>query len=126
MKYEFYPTLAKPVILSLLPQQIAAETFENIRSTVLQGSKVVLDVEEGGPGKRSITSLDSATSITTNMTCFMSSDGKEDCYINALPGECDFVNSFASDGRRHLKYIPGQSPTGNGMRPTKPTSNMKP
>ena len=64
----------------------------------------MLDVEEGGPGKRSITSLDSATSITTNMTCFMSSDGKEDCYINALPGECDFVNSFASDGRRHLSF----------------------
>ena len=64
----------------------------------------MLDVEEGGPGKRSITSLDSATSITTNTTCFMSSDGKEGCYIDALPGECDVVNSFASDGRRHLSF----------------------
>jgi len=90
----------------------------------------VLDVEEGGPGKRFITSLDSATSITANMTCFMSSDGKEGCYIDVLPGECDFMNSFASDGRRHLLYIPGNYPTGNkdqgGFKPTKPTSNMKP
>jgi len=63
----------------------------------------VLDVEEGGPDKRSITSLDSATSITSGMSCFISSDGKERCYIDALPGECDVVNSFETDGRRYLQ-----------------------
>jgi hypothetical protein len=66
----------------------------------------VLDVEEGGPDKRSITSLDSATSITTDMSCFKTSDGKEDCYFDSLPGECDVVNSFASDGHRHLQEGP--------------------
>ena len=65
----------------------------------------MLDVEEGGPGKRSITSLESATSITSDMSCFIASDGNERCYIDALPGECDVVNSFGSDGRRHLNVM---------------------
>jgi hypothetical protein len=90
----------------------------------------VLDVEEGGPGKRSITSLDSATSITSDMSCFLASDGKERCYIDTLPGECDVVNSFASDSRRHLGHgpnIPNNFPTGNqGVKASKPTSNMYP
>ena len=82
-------------------------------------------MEEGGPGKRSITSLDSATSITSDMSCFIASDGKERCYIDTLPGECDVVNSFASDGRRHLGdgfNIPSKVPTGNEntVRPKKP------
>lgn len=113
------PHKAKPIILSLslLSQQIAAETFEIIQSDVLQGSKVVLDVEEGGPGKRSITSLESATSITSDMSCFIASDGNERCYIDALPGECDVVNSFASDGRRHLNVMEGLK----GTLPNVPT-----
>ena len=97
----------------------------------------MLDVEEGGPGKRSITSLDSATSITSDMSCFIASDGKERCYIDTLPGECDVVNSFASDGRRHLgewynfkvpnnfptgntEKVPNNFPTGNSVQPKKP------
>ena len=64
----------------------------------------MLDVEEGGLDKRSITSLDSATSITSGMSCFISSDGKERCYVETLPGECDVVNSFGTDGRRHLAF----------------------
>jgi hypothetical protein len=85
----------------------------------------VLDVEEGGPDKRSITSLDSATSITitTDMSCFKTSDGKEDCYIDTLAGECDVVNSFASsDGRRHLQEgspKPNPKPS-NTVQPKKP------
>ena len=81
----------------------------------------MLDVEEGGPGKCSITSLDSATSITSDMSCFIASDGKERCYIDTLPGECDVVNSFASDGRRHLgngPNIPNNFPT--SVQPKKP------
>jgi hypothetical protein len=39
------------------------------------------------------------------MSCFIASDGNERCYIDALPGECDVVNSFASDGRRHLNVM---------------------
>jgi hypothetical protein len=78
-------------------------TFEEIQNNVLQGSKVMLDVEEEGLDERSIISLDAATRITKNGTsCFSSSDGKERCYVHALPGECDFVNSFGTDGRRHL------------------------
>ena len=84
----------------------------------------MLDVEEGGPGKRSITSLDSATSITSDMSCFLASDGKERCYIDTLPGECDVVNSFASDGRRHLEEgfdkVPSKVPTMNTVQPKKP------
>ena len=97
--------LCNPSFTPLLPQQIAGETFEMIQNDVLQGSKVVLDVEEGGPGKRSITSFESATSITGDMSCFIASDGNERCYIDALPGECDVVNSFGSDGRRHLNVM---------------------
>ena len=64
----------------------------------------MLDVEEEGLDERSIISLDAATRITKNGTsCFSSSDGKERCYVHALPGECDFVNSFGTDGRRHLQ-----------------------
>ena len=66
----------------------------------------MLDVEEEGLDERSIISLDAATRITKNGTsCFSSSslDGKERCDVNALPGECDFVNSFGTDGRRHLQ-----------------------
>jgi hypothetical protein len=65
----------------------------------------VLDVEEEGPDKRSITSLESATSITSDMSCFIASDGNERCYIDALLGECEVVNSFASDSRRHLNVM---------------------
>jgi hypothetical protein len=80
----------------------------------------VLDVEEGGPGKRSITSLESATSITSDMSCFIASDGNERCYIDALPGECDVVNSFASDGRRHLNVMEDLK----GTLPNVPTPAM--
>jgi hypothetical protein len=112
--------LCNPSFTPLLPQQIAEETFEIIQSDVLQGSKVVLDVEEGGPGKRSITSLESATSITSDMSCFIASDGNERCYIDALPGECDVVNSFASDGRRHLNVMEDLK----GTLPNVPTPAM--
>ena len=91
----------------------------------------MLDVEEGGPGKRSITSLDSATSITSDMSCFLASDGKERCYIDTLPGECDVVNSFASDGRRHLEEgsdkVPSKVPTTgnrNTALPKKPVGKI--
>ena len=88
----------------------------------------MLDVEEGGPGKRSITSLDSATSITSDMSCFLASDGKERCYIDTLPGECDVVNSFASDGRRHLEEgfdkVPSKVPTRNTVLPKKPVGKI--
>ena len=63
-------------------------------------------MEEEGLDERSIISLDAATRITKNGTsCFSSLDGKERCYVHALPGECDFVNSFGTDGRRRLEYF---------------------
>ena len=68
----------------------------------------MLDVEEEGLDERSIIFLDAATRITKNGTsCFSSSDGKERCYVHALPGECDFVNSFGTDGRRRLEMKNG-------------------
>jgi hypothetical protein len=92
------PLISPPAII--IP--IAAETFEEIQSNVLQGSKVVLDVEEEGLDERSIISLDAATRITkSGISCFSSSDGKEHCYVHAHPGQCDFVNSFGTEGRRH-------------------------
>jgi hypothetical protein len=68
---------------------------------VLQGSKVILDVEEEGLDKRTILSLDAAAEISSSgITCFRFSDGKEHCFADAEPGEC---NSFAgSDGSRGL------------------------
>ena len=58
-------------------------------------------MEEEGLDERSIISLDAATRITKNGTsCFSSLDGKERCYAHALPGECDFVNSFGTEGLR--------------------------
>jgi hypothetical protein len=93
-----------PSFIPSYPTQIAAETFEEIQSNVLQGSKVVLDVEEEGLDERSIISLDAATRITkSGISCFSSSDGKERCYVDALPGECDSVNSFGTDGRRRAQ-----------------------
>ena len=73
--------------------QIAGETFEIITSDVLQGSKVILDVEEEGINERTILSLDAATKISqSGITCVHSSDGKEHCFADAQPGEC---KSFA-------------------------------
>jgi hypothetical protein len=68
---------------------------------VLQGSKVVLDVEEEGLDERTVLSLDAATKISpSGSTCFTSSDGKEHCFADAQPGEC---SSFADhDGHRQL------------------------
>ena len=68
---------------------------------MLQGSKVVLDVEEEGLDERTVLSLDAATKISpSGSTCFTSSDGKEHCFADAQPGEC---SSFADpDGRRQL------------------------
>ena len=70
--------------------QVAGETFEIIQSDVLQGSKVILDVEEEGLNERTILSFDAATKISSSgMTCFRSSDGKEHCFVDAQPGQCD-------------------------------------
>ena len=81
--------------------QIAGETFEVIKSNVLQGSKVILDVEEQGLDERTILALDAATKISSSgSTCFHSSDGKDHCFAEAQPGDC---SSFADpDGRRQL------------------------
>jgi hypothetical protein len=70
---------------------------------VLQGSKVILDVEEEGIDKRTILSLDAATEISSSgITCFRSSDGKEHCFADAKPGEC---SSFGGpDERRQLFF----------------------
>ena len=71
---------------------------------MLQGSKVILDVEEEGIDKRSILSLDAATEISSSgITCFQSSDGKEHCFADAQPGDC---SSFADpEGRRQLGFL---------------------
>ena len=81
--------------------QIEMETFDIIKSDVLQGSKVVLDVEQEGLDERTVLSLDAATKISSSgSTCFHSSDGKEHCFAEAQPGDC---SSFADpDGRRQL------------------------
>ena len=70
---------------------------------MLQGSKVILDVEEEGIDKRTILSLDAATEISSSgITCFRSSDGKEHCFADAKPGEC---SSFGGpDERRQLFF----------------------
>ena len=87
--------------------QIAGETFEIIQSDVLQGSKVILDVEEEGLDERTILSLDAATKISSSgSTCFRSLalDGKEYCFVDAQPGQC---SSFTGpEGHRQLIYIP--------------------
>jgi hypothetical protein len=90
-------------ILSILQLQIEWDTFEIITSDVLQGSKVVLDVEEEGLDERTVLSLDAATKISSSgSTCFTSSDGKEHCFADAQPGEC---KSFADhDGHRQLLF----------------------
>jgi chemotaxis protein histidine kinase CheA len=81
--------------------QIEGATFGIIQSDVLQGSKVILDVEEEGLDERTVISLDAASSVSSSgssITCFRSSDGKEHCFAEAEPGEC---SSFAgSDGRQ--------------------------
>ena len=85
--------------------QIAGETFDIIQSDVLQGSKVILDVEEEGLNKRTILSLDAATEISSSgRTCFRSSDGKEHCFADAQPGECNSVGG-GPEGRRQLGLI---------------------
>ena len=80
------------------------ETFDIIKSDVLQGSKVVLDVEEEGLDERTVLSLDAATKISSSgSTCFHSSDGKEHCFAEAQPGDC---SSFADpEGRRELNWF---------------------
>jgi hypothetical protein len=84
--------------------QVAGETFEIIQSDVLQGSKVILDVEEEGLNERTILSLDAATKISSSgMTCFRSSDGKEHCFVDAQPGQCD---SFGGPERLLLEISP--------------------
>lgn len=65
------------------PNRLLHGPLRIFKVMVLQGSKVVLDAEEGGD-KLSITSLDSATSITTDMLCFMSSDGLKKAVILML------------------------------------------
>jgi hypothetical protein len=88
-------------ILSLYELQIAGETFDIIQSNVLQGSKVILDVEEEGLDKRTVLSLDAATEISSSgSTCFQSSDGKEHCFADAEPGDCSSFADF--EGRRQL------------------------
>jgi len=85
--------------------QIAGETFDIIQSNVLQGSKVILDVEEEGLDKRTILSLDAATEISSSgRTCFRSSDGKEHCFADAQPGECNSVGG-GPEGRRQLGWF---------------------
>ena len=83
--------------------QVAGETFEIIQSDVLQGSKVILDVEEEGLNERTILSFDAVTKISSGMTCFRSSDGKEHCFVDAQPGQCD---SFGGP-ERLLQYALG-------------------
>jgi len=80
------------------------ETFDIIKSDVLQGSKVVLYVEQEGLYERTILSHDAATKISSSgSTCFHSSDGKEHCFAEAQPGEC---SSFADhEGRRELNWL---------------------
>ena len=81
--------------------QVEGKTFEVIQSDVLQGSKVILDVEEEGLDKRTILSLDAATEISSSgRTCFRSSDGKEYCFVDAQPGQCSLFTG--SEGRRQL------------------------
>ena len=83
--------------------QVAGETFEIFQSNVLQGSKVILDVEEEGLNERTILSFDAATKISSSgMTCFRSSDGKEHCFVDAQPGQCD---SFGGPERLLQKKI---------------------
>jgi hypothetical protein len=100
--------LPSHILLSTLyhdnDMQIAGETFDIIESDVLQGSKVILDVEEEGLDKRTILSLDAATEISSSgITCFRSSDGKEHCFADAQPGEC---NSFGGpEERRKLGWF---------------------
>jgi hypothetical protein len=85
-------------------------TFKEIQSNVLQGSKVVLDVEEEYLDERTILTLDAATRITSSgIACFSSLDGKQHCFENALPGQCESENSFGPEGRRHLEDLGGQS-----------------
>jgi hypothetical protein len=83
--------------------QVEGKTFEVIQSDVLQGSKVILDVEEEGLDERTILSLDAATKISSSgSTCFRSLalDGKEYCFVDAQPGECSLFTG--PEGRRRL------------------------
>ena len=90
---------------SFHPTQITEVTFKEIQSNVLQGSKVVLDVEEEYLDERTILTLDAATRITSSgIACFSSLDGKQHCFENALPGQCESENSFGPEGRRHLEF----------------------
>ena len=95
---------------SFHPTQITEVTFKEIQSNVLQGSKVVLDVEEEYLDERTILTLDAATRITSSgIACFSFLDGKQQCFENALPGQCESENSFGPEGRRHLEDLGGQS-----------------
>jgi hypothetical protein len=83
--------------------QVEGKTFEVIQSDVLQGSKVILDVEEEGLDERTILSLDAATKISSSgSTCFRSLalDGKEYCFVDAQPGQCSLFTG--PEGRRQL------------------------
>ena len=95
---------------SFHPTQITEVTFKEIQSNVLQGSKVVLDVEEEYLDERTILTLDAATRITSSgIACFSFLDGKQQCFESALPGQCESENSFGPEGRRHLEDLGGQS-----------------
>jgi cell division septation protein DedD len=85
--------------------QVEGKTFEVIQSDVLQGSKVILDVEEEGLDERTILSLDAATKISSSgNTCFRSLalNGKEYCFVDAQPGECSLFTG--PEGRRQLFF----------------------
>ena len=102
-------------ILTLLQLQIEGKTFEIIQINVLQGSKVILDVEEEGLNERTILSLDAATKISSSgNTCFRSLalDGKEYCFVDAQPGECSLFTGpeehrrlFSSELNKLLKVV---------------------
>ena len=115
---------------SFHPTQITEVTFKEIQSNVLQGSKVVLDVEEEYLDERTILTLDAATRITSSgIACFSSLDGKQHCFENALPGQCESENSFGPEGRRHLKDLGGQSvvyssPSSQGTTTTQSTQRF--
>jgi hypothetical protein len=105
---EFYPIMYPQS--SFHPTQITEVTFKEIQSNVLQGSKVVLDVEEEYLDERTILTLDAATRITSSgIACFSFLDGKQQCFESALPGQCESENSFGPEGRRHLEDLGGQS-----------------
>jgi hypothetical protein len=92
--------------------QVAGETAAIIQSDVLQGSKVVLDVEQEGIGERTILSLDAANKVSSNGTaCFRSSDGKEHCFVDAQPGECgEHVHGRSLSFHKKVKKVVSKPP----------------